>query len=244
MGDAFLIQNIFLIEEIPYVDTEPSFTTSGLVFYVDAAKQEPSGTTWNDLSGFNNHVTLVNGPTYVESTEQNNWGYFETTSSQHMRTPASQINVVRPFTAEIWIRHTNVSFSIMHKDTQYSLLLNSSPSTYNYADGSNWSYASYGGRSATNITATNVWKQIVYSKDNSNVVRVYVNGVFRDSRTFGGTFSNNSNPTWLYGYGVSTSQPPGTGMAGRISIARMYNRALSNAEVTTNFNAHRDRYGL
>lgn len=247
MGDAFLIQNIKQEIEIPYIETEPPFVTSGLMFYVDAAKQTPSGTTWNDLSGRNQHVTLGNGPTYYESTLENNWGYFQTTTSQHMRTPANEINVTRPFTAEIWVRlnSTSNSFSLMHKDSQYSLNISTTnPNNYTYADGASWSYSAYGNRTATGIASINNWKQIVYSKDNSNVVRVYVNGVFRDSRTFSGAFSNNNNPTWLYGYGGATNAPPGTGMNGRISIARMYNRRLSDAEVTQNFNAHRGRYEL
>jgi hypothetical protein len=48
----------------------PNITTNGLVMYLDAAnpKSYISGSTkWNDLSGNNNHATLVNGPTFSSS---------------------------------------------------------------------------------------------------------------------------------------------------------------------------------
>ena len=41
--------------------------TDGLVFYVDAGNGNSypgSGTTWSDLSGNNNHATLINGTTF------------------------------------------------------------------------------------------------------------------------------------------------------------------------------------
>jgi hypothetical protein len=45
----------------------PNIVTDGLVLYLDAAntKSYVSGsTTWNDMSGFSNNGTLVNGPTF------------------------------------------------------------------------------------------------------------------------------------------------------------------------------------
>jgi len=45
----------------------PSIATNGLVLYLDAANEKSypgSGTTWNDLSGRENHHTLTGSPIY------------------------------------------------------------------------------------------------------------------------------------------------------------------------------------
>lgn len=45
----------------------PSLVTDGMILYLDAANPRSyggSGTTWYDISGNNNHATLVNGVTY------------------------------------------------------------------------------------------------------------------------------------------------------------------------------------
>jgi hypothetical protein len=219
----------------------PPIVTNGLIFHVDAASYT-GGSTLPDLSGNGNTVTMINSPTY----SSNNGGYIQLTTSQHLRTEASRVNVVRPLTAEIWVYMESTNrFSLMHKDSQYSIDIKDTGNSYAYADGSTWSYATYGTRSAAGIGTRNVWKQIVYTKDSSNTVRVYVNGVLQDTRTgFGSSFSNNTNPLWLTGYGGSTSSLPSPGMQGRFAIARMYNRQISDAEVSQNFNATKARFGL
>jgi hypothetical protein len=49
------------------VNTRNSIVTNGLVLYLDAANRisyVSGSTAWNDMSGFSNNGTLVNGPTF------------------------------------------------------------------------------------------------------------------------------------------------------------------------------------
>ena len=46
----------------------------GLILDLDAAKRDSypsSGTVWNDISGFQNNGTLINGPTFNSSNSGN-----------------------------------------------------------------------------------------------------------------------------------------------------------------------------
>jgi len=68
----------------------PEIVDNGLVLYLDAANQKSypgSGTTWNDLSGRENHHTLTGSPIYGS-------GRFTLDGSTQGFTKASAINGV------------------------------------------------------------------------------------------------------------------------------------------------------
>ena len=89
----------------------------------------------------------------------------------------------------------------------------------------------------------NTWYQLVYVFSNPlNTIRSYVNGSFwgSNSNTFGTTL-NTTNPLYIGSYnGGELNQY----YAGRIGITRLYNTALSDAEVLQNYNADKEKYGL
>ena len=66
--------------------------------------------------------------------------------------------------------------------------------------------------------------------------RLYLNNVNIGS-TNGGIFDNTSGDIRISGYN-------GYMVNGKCATLRMYNRALSQAEITQNFNAQKNRYGL
>ena len=133
-----------------------------------------------------------------------------------------------------------------HKGNHYTLQIVGADS-YRWADGSIYSYATYGTRTSLGIGNLNVWKQIVITKDQFNDVRLYINGSLVDTRSsFGAPVNSNPNTTcWLWGYSDTDSIPSTSTMAdGFLSIARMYNRQLSTTEIQQNFNAQRGRFGI
>ena len=91
--------------------------------------------------------------------------------------------------------------------------------------------------SDTTTHALNTWYHFVGTYDGS-YIRFYNNGVLKNSVAGSGTVG---------GSGVNMVVGSYSGnyfMNGTISIVKIYNRTLSAAEVSQNFNALRGRYGL
>lgn len=112
-------------------------------------------------------------------------------------------------------------------------------STYNSDTSSTYSSV---GTSGVNLL-NNVWRHVVYVVD-TNTSYLYVDGVLNASASNSGTWSGTNvwntmaalvgnNPNNVYYY-----------FNGQISVARIYNKALTAAEVKQNFTALRGRYGV
>jgi hypothetical protein len=89
----------------------------------------------------------------------------------------------------------------------------------------------------------NKWHHVVCTRDAANV-NIYVDGVLNNTTGNGGSWSGTNvwsamdcwignNPNNIYYY-----------YSGLISLSKIYNRALSQAEITQNFNALRTRFGI
>lgn len=220
----------------------PRLVTDGLVFNFDAKniKSYPgTGTTCNDLAGRTTAGETVNSPTFNAN------GYFSFTTDDYIRFPNTTALDVQTFTIEVWVR-TNATtqngfwFEKGTVNTQYSLFqegtfincrvfLNSA-----YVDAVIVSTATY-------MNTTN-WYQIVFTFTNGNQY-CYINGVLVGSGTRTGTVAANSGGMSIGAYG-GYSGGRGYYYNGDLSIAKVYNRVLTPAEVKQNFNAIRGRYGI
>lgn len=97
----------------------------------------------------------------------------------------------------------------------------------------------------------NTWYQAVATTqyDGVNTItKLYVNGVQSGST---GTFSGiQSNPTYRFSIGDGHSkvqfpaQSPWYPFKGNVGIVRIYDKTLTQVEITKNFNATRGRYGI
>ena len=97
-----------------------------------------------------------------------------------------------------------------------------------------------GGDSPTGVWNFNEWTHLVITFANQQA-NFYVNGVLVGSATISKTsilYSNN-NPVYI-GKNASGGEP----FEGRLANIKVYNRALSAAEVQRNFNALRGRFGI
>lgn len=229
--------------------------TSGLVLHLDAgnaASYSGSGTTWTDLSGNSNKGTLTNGPTYSSA----NGGsiVFDGANDFALVTNPSTLRN-QDFTVSIWINpatQNQTIVSIIDFDHSGSPLqgwvLQSEDATTNrnyylaWYDGSAFQPTGGGGFGAgKGIQLTSaVWQNITYTKSGTSLLG-YKNG----SQTYTGTASNanvnyTSSKNMRIGDCVAFARP----YKGNISQVAMYNRAISASEVTQNYNALRQRYGL
>ena len=218
--------------------------TNGLVLCLDAGNTKSysgSGTTWNDLCSVKNNATLFGTPTQTS-------GYLSFASASSQYATVSSPGNLSNWTAEVSVRFTS-SYSTkvaMVVGGQYNgvnminftIGTNNAPTNYNIAVG----FFDGAWRSTTGISyALNTWVHITGTYDGS-VIRQYTNGVQVDSLNYIGTPSSGGevriNRRWD---DVVTS---GNLFDTNISNIKIYNRALTAAEVQQNFNAIRGRFGI
>ncbi len=222
--------------------------TSGLVLLLDAGiphSYPGSGTTWTDLSGNGNDGTLTSGPTY--SSANRGSLVFDGIDDYVINSSTTNIPVGSSSrTIEFWVYpkgDTNV-FVVNGTGGAGTGIQIYSVQFYNI---SGTRYLFSGAPTAgTNITISgaelptlNVWNHIVFGNSGQDYF-YYVNGVLQKSGTFGGTI-NTVGQKYIIGRRVDTVANTMNANMARVSI---YNRALSGAEITQNFEALRSIYGV
>lgn len=226
----------------------PRIVTDGLVLALDAGnvKSYPgSGTTWTDLSGGGNNGTLTNGPTYNSS----NGGsiVFDGSNDYINSIQSSSVQLTDSMTISCWFRPNN--FAGGRQGLVGRNGLNEYTITLESAGGVSFYFASIGqpgdyfnGASFMTFGQTNgVYQNLVFVRDyTANFVYCYKNGTLVSTSS---SLAGISKPT-------ATSGPMTIGFGnggyfnGRVSNVMLYNRALTAAEITQNFNATRARYGI
>lgn len=215
-----------------------SYVTDGLRIYVDAtnvASYPGSGSLWTDLSGFGNNMRVSASFTSSPYSALQ----FRNTSVQN-RASASY-TLTSNFSTEIWINWSGSVSGLFSRMTSFGPSDNFEQAIQptgklNYfPDSGNWN------TNAGNPTFTSgQWTQFVSTKTGSTF-KTYMNSSL--IRT--GTISTSAGTLFCVGNRYK-SEPaiPTEGIIGDISIVRMYNKALSDAEVITNYNVDKSKFGL
>ena len=226
----------------------PSIVTNGLVLHLDAGSRQSytsGSTTWSDLSGNNRTTTLFNTPSYVST----NNGLIRFTDTSNQYATASNIGSLTTWTMEAWF---NLSVSLTNKVTtiitnqyngvsslNFSMGTNNSPSSYNLCVG----FFNGAWRNTTGFApAINTWYQVIGTYDGATV-RQYVNGAANGGTlSYAGTPQSGGEIRLMRRWDdvVTTANL----CAGSLSNVKVYNRALSAQEVTQNYNALKNRFGL
>ena len=92
---------------------------------------------------------------------------------------------------------------------------------------------------------TNQWLQLVFTRS-GNDVKFYINASLIDSGSFPGSGSGSTSQTELIlGSGYDAPIYGNVySLGGKISLAKVYNSALSDADITSEFNYHKSTFGL
>jgi hypothetical protein len=221
----------------------PSIVTSGLVLALDAADRNSypgSGTTWTDLSGNGNTGTLTNGPTYSSA----NGGSIVFDSIDDYISFNSNPSLTNQMSAEVWVKLSdpqgaNTSGLILGRENSYRMLYNSGGIDWVCATTNNGWYTTGTDISAGFVTPFSSTLHIVGTYDGANN-KIYINGTLR---TTGAAISGNILATSTYYLMRSGSANVDYGQ-GMIYSHKLYNRALTAAEIQQNFNATRSRFGI
>ena len=98
----------------------------------------------------------------------------------------------------------------------------------------------------TSLTSVNddAWHYVVYTKTGSDTYKLYVDGNLEATATASLGTITVSNNIVLGTLNYYISSAPQAFYRGNLAQASIYNRSLSAAEVTQNYNALRNRYGL
>jgi hypothetical protein len=215
----------------------------GLVLNLDAGNiysYGGAGTTFYDVSPtalswtINNATYNSSDPKYFSYNGSNSWLESSTSAAYDSQT----------ITMECWCYPTTLAqdgflFEKGQVNTQYSMFL---------AFGNTFYFRTIGGTinnqdttftSSTYLTA-NAWNHVICTYNGSTKI-IYVNGVQAASVNASGTLRTGQTNQYIGKYGAATNNFP---FNGRIGESRVYNIALSAAQVLQNYNATKGRFGL
>lgn len=215
--------------------------TDGLRLYLDAGVSTSypgSGTTWSDISGYGNNFTLVNGPTYT--TESGGGIVFDGTNDYATGPNANTFGITADCTIEAIIKPTQAVggtlFRFQANEGVRGLFAHAP-----YIDG--YYFDSVGQRisfidgTLINQNAYFVFRRRTTPSPYREIIR---NSVQRAADTnVPSTMTLNANPVLLSAIPADAEY-----YKGNFYVFRVYNRALTDAELTQNYNADRARFGL
>jgi len=221
--------------------------TDGLVLALDAADKNSypgSGTTWRDLSQFNNTGSLINTPTFNTS----NGGNLQFATDDYIVLPENLALNNQTISIEIWLKTNATSqngmiFEKGQLNAQYNL----------FQEGASlfWRQRITTGVVNLSITtatylSTTSWAQLV-TTFTSGDRKIYVNGVVAASDTQAGTIVTDLNGISIGTWGGFTTRPAdgrGYFFNGSIAILKAYSKVLSQSEILQNYNAQKSRFNL
>jgi hypothetical protein len=235
----------------------PRIVTDGLVLALDAGnvKSYPgSGTTWTDLSGRGNNGTLTNMDGTNFSIANGGYLSFDGTNEYVPTSTLSTQFLTTGLTISIWLYYN----SLTGNDNVISWMSGASSGAFD-GTGYAWELRLRGptgqaefspgiGPGGSGIPARLSynppipWNGRISCIDITFVANglstLYENGVSRATQDYSGIgVSSVTRSIWV-GRGNNTYFP------GRIYSVKIYNRALTAAEIQQNFNATRGRYGI
>lgn len=215
--------------------------TDNLILSFDAADRNSyvSGSTiWRDLSPNRYTGTLTNGPTF--SSENGGGIVFDGSNDSIVTNLTGTLNTL---TIECWYKGTKTSRNHL------------------------WNFGLYTGVNDTNLSCDfndgyDLW--IYWESGGTNRVRYNIDGSFTDSTTkcLVFTHTGSTNKVFLNGAELTITESGGTqtftnvngtgafdlagavAFGGTIYNTKVYNRALSAAEILQNYNAQKSRFGL
>jgi hypothetical protein len=221
------------------VNAPPRVTTNLQVLY---GFNEGSGTTVNDISGVGTPLNLTIGSASAVS-----WisGGLQVNSATLIQSAGAATKVItasqstNAITLEAWVQPANTTQTgpapVMTVSQQSNKQNVSLGQLGNRWDGhlrtSSTNNAGTGLTSAVGTATLNL-THVLYTRDASGNVRIYINGVQSTSTTLAGNFS-----TWTstYKLGLVNELSTGTPWLGKLYLVAIYNRALSAAEARQNW---------
>jgi hypothetical protein len=217
----------------------PSIVTNGLVLCLDAANRKSypgSGTTWTDLSGNGYTHTLTSAPfTTIDGVS-----CFNTSTTGNITDSGTTFTFGSSHTMIAWARPladsqvTTWRTLWRTQPDDHPLLIQDATNLIGYYDNNGGNFVSYGLNLGT-LGLENKWSMFSLVASGGTTTLYINNGSSTGSVAY--TASGMSHDA--IGSTAGGSQP-----FGYISVAQLYNRVLTAAEIQQNFNALRGRFSV
>ena len=204
----------------------------------NTASYNGSGATITDLSGNGRNGTITGSPTWTTNYFTFVDDYIITTNLSSVITSANETHSV-----ELWVYPTNNGVLVQYNNSTTP----NTEGTYHHSAieivGGNlevglWTGSALASTGNIGAVSFNQWHQIVLTY-NGSVCKGYIDGVYKGSVNVSWESPMNaSQPLYMnFGYQDFTSQGDGTNFDGRFGIMRVYNSALTDAQVLSNYNS-------
>ena len=181
-----------------------------------------SGGNYLEFDGTDDYVVVTNGMNSLVGTNATTFGawiYIDTVTSSWDGVIANKVNVAEGI----------------------ALLVSNTQKIFFQYDSTSGNYAIDGG---SNIP-TAEWTYIVATYDTVAGYKTYMNGELNDSEADAGkSIASSGDMSINIGAQRNSSGNPAAYFPGRIAKAEIYNRALSAAEIKSNYNQLKGRFGL
>ena len=218
----------------------PAIVTDGLVLNLDAGftpSYPTTGTTWYDLSGNNYTHTIIN-----PSATTNFQGVqcFDCSTNAWVDPVSSTFTFTQNYTMIAWVNalaDTEVgTWRTLWRTTpnDHPILIQDGTDLIGYYDNNSAGFVSYGSTLA-GLGLSNKWTMFTITGTGGSTYLYYNNATYVGSVAYSADGNNHDT----IGNVSGGSQP-----FGYLASALLYNRPLSIAEITQNYNAVKSRFGL
>ena len=216
------------------INAGPDIIEDGLIACLDAASKT-YGESAQDITGY--HITtLVNDAAFNSadfgSIEFDGTDDYITTNLNGAELSGTE------FTIDLWINPdvNNAAYGLFSVNTGDGLEFRMNGIKYRFlTGGSNFE------DTAATAAFTGTWSNLIAVKKTDSI-EIYYNGELSNTKSV-----SNTNPS--YGTGdviiagrASAGSPSGAYWNGKISVVRVYDKALSSVEIRTNYDATKRRY--
>jgi hypothetical protein len=214
----------------------PTIVTDGLTLRLDASNSTSypgSGTTWTDIAGTEQNITLVNAPTYTSGTPS----YFTFNGSNQRGSGAGAVLSSTSYTKSVWFYLNSYTDNNLVSSETGGHYMFFGGGTKMYAGNSNWAGFPNNLQSITTFSLS-AWYNATITFNTTDGMKLYVNGTIDTTYTTVKTAYTGDGSTNIASYGI------GNLLNGRISKVYCYNRSLTADEVLQNYNFDKSQFGL
>lgn len=216
--------------------TTTSIVTDGLTLRLDAVNTSSypgSGSTWFDLAGTQQNITLVGSPTYTSASPS----YFTFNGLSQYGTGTGAVLTSTSYTKSVWFYMNSFA-------TNNNLVSSAAGGHFTFFGATNklhnghanWSnYLAY---PSTTTFSLNTWYNATLTFNTTDGMVLYVNGTLDSTYTANKTSYSGNGSTDIASFGASNL------LGGRIAKVYCYNRSITAAEVLQNYNADKAKFGL
>ena len=222
LNDLINARGYFILESN---DPFEGIDADSLLLDVDASKMSSYpqvGTNWIDLSGTGNNSTLTNGPTF----DSNGWLVFDGVDDYSVG-PGT---LGSDCTVELWISSSNYNqkIPISIDGANYG----SGPNVYFTGNIIAWNTGDGGNNAFSNSSYPNAqWHHIVVTNDYNVTAKLYIDGKLIGTANPLDSTTTGTNKFWIARFHGDNNYT----IAARIKSARIYNAALTEAQVKQNY---------